>query len=278
MTYMTRTWWGTKFMDALQGFMEEKRLKRGRSYSTDYRLIDFSMKNNVITAIVRGNRNPYFGVYKEPKYKVKLKIIPIKLSDWDNIIKKISKNAALISRLMLFEMPNNIESVFDGACFLPHTGSDIESKCSCPDWENPCKHVAGVYYRVSQLLDNDPFLMFQLRGLSKEILYTKLRKTDIGKALVSSLGESKNIELEFSDNFYARINQQKFDKNISLRQFWEGKKIVKNENNYQQPIDIPALVIKKQGDYPSFWDRDNSFFETMQEVYSRVQMKNKHAL
>ncbi|MFE0775612.1 SWIM zinc finger family protein [Streptomyces sp. NPDC058861] len=36
--------------------------------------------------------------------------------------------------------------------------------CSCPDWGDPCKHAAALYYQVARLLDHDPFVLLLLRG------------------------------------------------------------------------------------------------------------------
>jgi uncharacterized Zn finger protein len=37
-------------------------------------------------------------------------------------------------------------------------------------------------------------------------------------------------------------------------------------------------LIKKQGDYPAFWDKDSSFIETMEEFYQRVKTKNQNLI
>ena len=37
---------------------------------------------------------------------------------------------------------------------------------------------------------------------------------------------------------------------------------------------VPALLIKKQGDYPAFWPKDASFIETMEAVYERIRVKS----
>ena len=42
--------------------------------------------------------------------------------------------------------------------------------CSCPDWSNPCKHIAAVYYLVGEEFDHDPFLIFKLRGVERDKL------------------------------------------------------------------------------------------------------------
>ena len=37
---------------------------------------------------------------------------------------------------------------------------------------------------------------------------------------------------------------------------------------------MPALLVKKQGDYPPFWQKDGSFIEVMEELYDRVRTKS----
>ncbi|NCC94429.1 MAG: hypothetical protein EOM10_14305, partial [Opitutae bacterium] len=53
---------------------------------------------------------------------------------------------------------------------FPSRWRDIQSKCSCPDWANPCKHLAAVFYIIATEIDKDPFLLFQMRGLSKQAI------------------------------------------------------------------------------------------------------------
>ena len=40
------------------------------------------------------------------------------------------------------------------------------------------------------------------------------------------------------------------------------------------PVRVPALLVKKQGDYPPFWHKDASFLGVMEELYDRVRTKN----
>ena len=52
----------------------------------------------------------------------------------------------------------------------PRTGlfpepAEISFRCSCPDWESMCKHVAAVLYGVGARLDWEPELLFSLRGV-----------------------------------------------------------------------------------------------------------------
>lgn len=47
---------------------------------------------------------------------------------------------------------------------------DLATECSCPDWSNPCKHIAAVYYLLGEEFDRDPFLILKLRGMTREDL------------------------------------------------------------------------------------------------------------
>ena len=39
---------------------------------------------------------------------------------------------------------------------------------SCPDWENPCKHIAAVLYVFADQLDSDAWLVLKWRGRTRE--------------------------------------------------------------------------------------------------------------
>ena len=70
MAQFSRTWWGQRFIQALEEFSDEARLGRGRGYARNGKVKEHEITNGKITAKVRGSVNPYFGVYKEPLYKI----------------------------------------------------------------------------------------------------------------------------------------------------------------------------------------------------------------
>ena len=54
-------------------------------------------------------------------------------------------------------------------------------RCSCPDWEVPCKHLAAVCYVLAEAFDADPFAMLAWRGKARDDLLAALRgKTAAG--------------------------------------------------------------------------------------------------
>ncbi|MFN5926340.1 MAG: hypothetical protein ACK466_21725, partial [Pseudanabaena sp.] len=78
----SRTWWGQEFISALESFTDSGRLQRGRSYSGDSRILHFQITKGLATATIRGNVNPYFGVYKEPLYETEVNMTAIAAKDW----------------------------------------------------------------------------------------------------------------------------------------------------------------------------------------------------
>lgn len=279
MAKFSRTWWGDRFIQALEEFTDDNRLKRGRSYASGGKVKSFEIEQNQITARVRGSVNPYFGVYKEPTYNIEIKITPIAKIKWKQAIDKISSKASIVSRLLLNEVPENIEDTFSelGLHLLPHSRKDFKTSCSCPDYANPCKHIAGVYYLVASQLDRDPFLLFELRGLSKTELQEKLAASPLGKALSSQLN-TEEIPIETSTSLYPKVEKKVITQKPNPKEFWLGKKRLPQTIEVANQSGVSAILIKKQGDYPPFWDKDNSFIEAMEELYDRVKGKNQNLI
>lgn len=158
-----------KLFDAVKTFTHTGRLTRGRAY--------------------RGNINFYYSVTKEPTLTTHLSLMQISIQDCDKVVLSIVENAGSVCKLMMNEMPDDIEQPFKevGLTLLPSSYRDFNMSCSCPDNRVPCKHIAGVLYRLAELLDQNPFLLFQLRGLSRKQLHSQLVKSDLGRALLQSL-------------------------------------------------------------------------------------------
>jgi uncharacterized Zn finger protein len=276
MSKFSRTWWGQKFIAALESFTDAGRLQRGRSYAGPSRILKFDIDNGKVTATIRGNVNPYFGVYKEPKYQTQIELNLIASKDWSQIIARISSKASIVARLLLNEVPDNIEESFRevGRQLLPYSHKDFKTECSCPDYSNPCKHIAGLCYRLSTELDQDPFLLFELRGLSKTELQAELAKSPLGRVLSTELTKQSTLP-EPAASYYTQPQTVPLKSTPSLKEFWQGSKRSPQHLDLPSHSGVPAIAIKKQGDFPAFWHRDNSFIEAMEELYMRVKTKNK---
>jgi uncharacterized Zn finger protein len=67
-------------------------------------------------------------------------------------------------------MPAEIEQAFRDAkvSLFPERPGDLKTDCSCPDWSSLCKHIGAVYCLLGEEFDRDPFLIFQMRGMTRE--------------------------------------------------------------------------------------------------------------
>ncbi|MEL6130616.1 MAG: SWIM zinc finger family protein [Cyanobacteria bacterium J06636_28] len=276
MSQFSRTWWGQKFIEAIEQLTDSGRLSRGRSYAKGNKVKSFSIENGVVKARVRGSVNPYFGVYKEPLYSTTIEFQPLSKAKWSAAVALIASKASLISRLLLNEIPDNIEDTFKqlNLNLLPGSQKDFKTHCSCPDYSNPCKHIAGVYYLVAAELDHDPFLLFELRGLSREDLLKELAKSPLGQALSAELQLEQQPPTPVK-TYYAPLEMLKVPAKTELREFWQGAKRLPQTMEALPDGTVSGIPVKKQGDFPAFWTRDNSFIEAMETLYEQVKAKGQ---
>ena len=89
----------------------------------------------------------------------------------------LAGQAIYSAKLLAGEMPADIESVFQSVdlSLFPRSLDDIYFECSCPDSGNPCKHAAAVYYLLAEQIDADPFVLFHLRGRTRDQVLAALR-------------------------------------------------------------------------------------------------------
>jgi uncharacterized Zn finger protein len=273
-----RTWWGQRFLAALEQFTDPGRLARGRSYASSGRIGEYTFADGRVVASVRGSINPYFGVYKEPIYRTSVALAPIEGADWSKIIGSIGSRAGFITRLLMNEMPDDIESAFGSVKhhLLPRNSREFLTSCSCPDHVSPCKHIAGVTYRLASALDQDPLVLFDLRGLSRGQLRRELEASPLGRILASALVPHQ-VPLVPEPSYYTTPNREAADPMIGYREFWTG---ARRPPALDSPAraGVPALLVKKGGDYPSFWHKDGSFIEAMEEIYERVRTRIAHRM
>jgi len=269
MATRSKTWWGAEFLKALEQIMDSGRLSRGRSYASPRRLLAFDIKAGTITATLRGNINPYFGVYEEPRYEVTVELQKVSKSSWKKVLSRLGHNANWITHLILGEVPPTIETAFEGSStmLLPRKRGEIASSCSCPDWANPCKHVAGVYVHVAALLDHDPFLLFELRGMPRKTLMAAVSKSEFGAALGGDGGAGEPSE----EPRFPVVEQTVGEASPGdMRDFWLGRALAADAPASGPLPPVSILPMRRAGDYPEFWHQNASFLDTMSDVYTRI--------
>src|SRR2546425_1441441 len=163
------TWWSKRWIKVLESFSMGTRLTRGRSYARQGQVISIDVEPGLVKAKVQGS---------QPRpYNVKIRLEPLSDQDWDKVTDAMASQAIFAAKLLAGEMPNTIEEAFASVhvSLFPTALRELNTDFSCPDWANPCKHIAAVYYLLAERFDEDPFLIFKLRGRTKEQIIAVLR-------------------------------------------------------------------------------------------------------
>ena len=83
----------------------------------------------------------------------------------------------LVARLLADDLPPEVEAIFrcegldlfPGGRLAPRT-YDVTTRCSCPDYANPCKHVTAVLLILGEEIAWRPLTLLELRGITTEEL------------------------------------------------------------------------------------------------------------
>lgn len=183
------TWWGQRWLEALENVLrgDSGRLARGRTYARAGRTHDLIVKGGKVTAKVTGSR--------ATPYEITIELTELSGAAWKQAIDGLAKKAQFSAELLAGQMPHAIDEAFveAGVSLFPKHRADLKTSCSCPDWGDPCKHVAATHYVLGEALDRDPFLLFELRGRTKDQVLDALRaaRGGAGETPTKKAGKSK---------------------------------------------------------------------------------------
>ncbi len=170
-----KSWWATRWITALERLVDKGRLGRGKRYARAGQVISLDEQKGSVLSKVQGSR-------RKP-YQVTIEVDPLSDKQWEQALDILADQAIFTAQLLAGEMPDEIEEVFAaaGVSLFPKSRSQLRTDCSCPDWSNPCKHVAAVHYILGEQFDEDPFMLFRLRGRSQEQVMEELRTRRTGE-------------------------------------------------------------------------------------------------
>src|SRR5437773_7494294 len=249
------TWWSKRWIKVLESLMDSGRLSRGRSYARRGQVISIDIEVGFVKARVQGS---------DPRpYKVEIKLKPLSAPDWDKVTDAMAAQAIFAAKLLAGEMPTNIEDAFNAVniALFPKASRDLDTKCSCPDSSNPCKHIAAVYYLLAERFDEDPFLIFKLRGQTKEQIIAVLREK---RAATSPMGDiSSSVDTVSAEE----ENLLSLDERLDT--FWRADEALESFTVNLSAPTIDKAVLKRLGDAP-FTVGNTNIASLLAKAYDRV--------
>jgi len=243
-----KSWWASRWIAALERLVNPGRLARGRTYARTGQVVSLDVGADGVKAVVQGSR-------PEP-YKVSIRFRRLSDAEWERVIDAMGSQALYAARLLSGEMPEQIEEVFDaaGTSLFPREENDMRTRCSCPDWANPCKHIAAVHYLLGERFDDDPFLMFLLRGRAQQDIVAALRARRAGPTDATAADEGSIAEPAQPADLHAFWTMPEHTEEVAL--------------HFALP-ESHALAVKRLGPAPFVRDQ-NAFSGAMERMYQHI--------
>jgi len=152
------TWWGKEWLNAFNNIYDSNRLPRGQRYARNGSVVSLKLAAGKVDAEVQGS-------YPRP-YKIKIGVPVLSKPEQHIILTTITNNPFYLAQLLAAKLPPalNQDLAKQGVNLFPQKWEDFSGKCSCPDYANPCKHLAAIIYQIANKIDLNPFVVFELKG------------------------------------------------------------------------------------------------------------------
>ncbi len=240
------TWWGKEWITTLENFDIGERITRGKSYARKGQVTDLVITaKKGVAAKVQGSR--------VRPYKVSITLTPYSKEQNELMAQKLTSKPIYIAQLLSGEMPENLARVFknSGLPLFPGKYNDLSTNCSCPDYSNPCKHIAAVFYLMAEAFDQDPFLLFTLRGIEKEEFLKKIgyKRRTAGSDQPAAIPEPLPLE---------------------HGAFWGYTPSPEPSFIHRSPA-VNATMVKQLGTIP-YWRSAKNFTSTMESTYAKASL------
>ncbi len=271
----SRQWWVQRWLELLDSYRFKKRLERARIYAREGNVLSIEFQGAQVLAKVQGSE-------PEP-YQVSLSLAPFTDQDWDYVIETMSEKAIFSAQLLAGEMPPKIEEVFTGGglSLFPFTLSDIHSGCTCPDKANPCKHIGAVYYQLGDRFSEDPFVLFQLRGRTRNQILDalrQLRSTCAGEQESREAGETREKQTT-NNKQQTTIKQEEQSltpspqSHLNIEQFWQYDELLESSLVVIVPPSESKTVLDILGTIPLPYSDAQAVRQYLKQVYQTASQQ-----
>lgn len=234
----TKSWWASRWIGALERLMDSNRLSRGRRYARQGQVLSIEERAGGVAAEVQGSRTR--------PYRVDVELEPFGDEQWEKVADALSGRALFSARLLSGEMPEDVEEAFSaaGAGLFPGRRGELRTSCTCPDSAVVCKHTAAVHYILGERFDEDPFLLFRLRGRTEE---------QLTRALRARRGEESAEEPAEPGQQETEPGAPPLDE--ELDRFWEAKPALDSVKVSVKPPAVELSMLRRLGQ-PAFVGED----------------------
>lgn len=192
------SFWGKAWCQHLESFSDyANRLPRGRTYIRNGSVCHLAVSPGQVEAVVSGSE----------LYDINVQIKKLPAAKWRAVKKRCAGHVGSMLELLQGKLSDQVMgAVTDRNGGLFPGPKEIHFDCNCPDWADMCKHVAAVLYAIGSRLDEQPELLFKLRGVdAEELIAAELAlpgsaDTPAGALADDQLGDIFGIDLDTGAN------------------------------------------------------------------------------
>lgn len=161
------TWWGKAWVRAVEeSAYAESDLRTARTLARGGHVGGITVEDGAFWASVADG---------DELWTVRGTVDPLDGAAVDALVEIVAAESGRIAALVAGELPYSLVEHAEeaGVELLPY-GGELTSSCSCEPWADPCPHGLAVLHQLAWLLEADPFVLFHLRGLAREMLLDRL--------------------------------------------------------------------------------------------------------
>lgn len=251
-----KNWWATRWLAAMERVMDRGRLQRGRTYARKGQVLSLEEGKGQITAKVQGSRRT--------PYKVTIELTPLSEKDWAKVLAALAERPYFVAQLLAGEMPQEIEEAFRATKLELFPGRrELKQHCNCPDSAAVCKHLAAVHYILAERFDEDPFLLFRLRGKTQEEILASLGREDGEPETPALSGVEVAVPPEYSPA--SPLSE-------SVNNFWQIGPELESFAVHIAPPEEPYPLLERLGE-PGFFPESRRWLAKAYDVVSETAVQ-----
>jgi len=162
-----RTWWGKAWVRAVEeAAYAEEDLRHGRRLARGGRVGGITVEPGRFLAAVEEGDDVLTVTGGLPQFDEAAAAA---------LTEVVAAESGRIAALLAGDLPHTLVEHADeaGVELLPY-GGELDTRCSCEPWADPCRHALAVLQQLTWLVEADPFVLIALRGVGRDDLLARL--------------------------------------------------------------------------------------------------------
>ncbi|QYJ03457.1 SWIM zinc finger family protein [Nocardioides panacisoli] len=168
-----RSWWGKAWARAVEeAAYAEGDLRAGRRAARRGDVGGISVGPGTLLAAVREG---------DDAWTVDVTVPLLDEVERRGLVDAVAAESGRVAALLAGDLPHALVEHAEeaGAELLPY-GGEFGATCTCTGFLDPCPHALAVLVQVGWLIDDDPLVLFAVRGLGREALLGELHARSVG--------------------------------------------------------------------------------------------------